>query len=155
MQLPQLQPPNAVLSTASRSISQKVALCRQVKSSHPNRRSRTLPAKFVRPTTAPPPTSTTYPPTWSKFPSMENLETSARPRQLVRISPAPVEARSLPSATLPRYLLDLADAIVTVSRARVTGLSLIAVEVVADTTTVVPTAPLPVTNKILANPNRR
>lgn len=66
-----------------------------------------------------------------------------------------MEARSLPSATLRRYLLDLADAIVTVSRARATGSSLIAVEVVADTATVVPIVPLPVTKKILAIPNPR
>lgn len=146
---------NEAPPTANPSTFQRVALSPQARSSHPNHQSRTLPVKFARPTTAPLQAWTSYPPILSKLPSTANSATSVRRRLSARIFPAPVEARSLPSAILLRYLLAPADAIATASRAKAIGLSLIAVEVVADTAIVVLIVLLPVTTKIPASPSPR
>lgn len=98
---------------------------------------------------------TSYPPILSKHLSTVNLAMSVRRRLSAQTFQVLVEARSLPSVTLLRYLLAPADAIVTASRGRAIGLSLIAVEVVADTAIAALIVLLPVTMKILASPSRR
>lgn len=144
---------NEMPPTASQLTFPRVALSPQVRSSHPNHQSRTLPAKFARPTTALLPAWTSYLPTLNKLPSTASSATSVRRRLLVQTFPAPVEARSLPSAILLRYLLALADVTATVLRAREIGLSLIAAVVVADTAIVALIVLPPVTTRNPASPS--